>query len=132
MSKKYGFETENVLNSNLFKGDYAIQIKNAETHGTPLTLAGHLPEHWSLKYPIAYNHPDVTFYKRFGIPFINKNIYYKIDPLKHTTKKPLISKSIITDSKTGELLYTPDEVVNSGDFAKGKEMVVKFFEHPVV
>lgn len=132
LSKKYGFETENVLNSNLFKGDYAIQIKNAETHGTPLTLAGHLPEHWSLKYPMEYNHPDVTFYKRFGIPFINKNIYYKIDPLKYTTKKPLISKSIITDSKTGELLYTPDEIVNSGDFVKGKEVAVRFFEHPVV
>lgn len=50
----------------------------------------------------------------------------------NTTKKPLISKSIITDSKTGELLYTPDEVVNSGDFSKGKQMAVKFFEHPVV
>jgi len=30
------------------------------------------------------------------------------------------------------LLYTPDELVKSGDFAKGKEMAAKFFEHPVV
>lgn len=53
-------------------------------------------------------------------------------PGQKAIKKSLISKSIITDPKTGVLLYTPDEIVNSGDFVKGKEVAVRFFEHPVV
>lgn len=42
------------------------------------------------------------------------------------------SKSIITNPQSGTTLYTPDELIKSGDFAKGKEMAAKFFEHPVV
>lgn len=43
-----------------------------------------------------------------------------------------VSRSIIQGQNTGEYLYTPDELVKSGDFAKGKQMAVKFFEHPIV
>lgn len=48
-----------------------------------------------------------------------------------TGNKP-VSSSIVQSQNTEEYLYTPDELVKSGDFAKGKEMAVKFFEHPVV
>jgi hypothetical protein len=48
-----------------------------------------------------------------------------------TGNKP-VSRSIVQSQNTGEYLYTPDELVKSGDFAKGKEMTAKFFEHPVV
>lgn len=43
-----------------------------------------------------------------------------------------ISKSVISNSNTGELLYTPDELIKSGDFARGKEMAIRFFDHPIV
>ena len=48
-----------------------------------------------------------------------------------TGNKP-VSRSIVQSQNTEEYLYTPDELVKSGDFAKGKQMAVKFFEHPVV
>ena len=58
----------------------------------------------------------------------NKNATLK----SYLPRKTTTSKMIVSDPKTGTPLYTPDEIINSGDFAKGKEMAAKFFEHPVV
>ena len=32
-AKEMGYDYENILNNSLFRGDYAVQIKNARTHG---------------------------------------------------------------------------------------------------
>ena len=63
-----------------------------------------------------------------GISYIGGKILRPI--FKEIT--PKTSKMVVSNPENGTLLYTPDEIINSGDFAKGKEMAAKFFEHPVV
>ena len=90
IAKEMGYDYENILNNSLFRGDYAVQIKNARTHGVSgnnFPTGAHLDEHWSLKYPMEWNNPDVSFYKGFNIPLLNKKVYLKTDPIKSLLKK---------------------------------------------
>jgi hypothetical protein len=82
-------------------------------------------------------HYGTAFFEKALIPGIThvggktlKTIFKGIKKL--APKKVTTSKMVISDPETGTFLYTPDEIVNSGDFAKGTEMSAKFFEHPVV
>ena len=76
----FALKGENIKNNSLFRGDYAVQIRNAAKHGISGADFGHLGEHWTLKYPMSIDHPDVAFYKKHNIPFIGKGFYTRVDP----------------------------------------------------
>ena len=109
--------------------DWAVRVLNADTQ-IPFMHTYHL--HPSFFYTPTLDSPNVQIFRRlpfgFGLRVPKKWVKQKFG----NTNNKTISKAIFSDSNTGELLYTPDELVKSGDFAKGKEMAAKFFEHPVV
>lgn len=82
-------------------------------------------------------HYGTAFFEKAVIPGISyvggktlRPIFKEIKKL--SPKKAKLAKTIVSDPETGILLYTPDELINSGDFNRGKELAAKFFEHPVV
>lgn len=58
----YGDET--LANRIQFPGDYAISVKNAQSYARDGRPFGHFEQHPVTAYPLEYNNPDVTIYKR--------------------------------------------------------------------
>lgn len=87
--------------------DWAVRVLNADTQ-TPFMHTYHL--HPSFFYTPTLDSPNVQIFRRlpfgFGLRVPKKWVKQKFGNINNKT----ISKSVISDSNTGELLYTPATV----------------------
>ena len=119
------------------KGDktiYKIPVDKVKTQSSKIIDPRHAEYHVADEIDLLQDGVEISspiyIPDKGGFLIIHGNQKFYV-PTTKTTPKPT-SKSIITNPQSGITLYTPDELVKSGDFAKGKEMAAKFFEHPVV
>lgn len=60
----FAYGDEALANRIQFPGDYAISVKNAQSYARDGRPFGHFEQHPVTAYPLEYNNPDVTIYKR--------------------------------------------------------------------
>lgn len=60
----FAYGDEALTNRIQFPGDYAISVKNAQRYARDGRPFGHFEQHPVTEYPLQYNNPDVTIYKR--------------------------------------------------------------------